>query len=223
MLDARSVTVAKRWFKLSPPYTDGACRLPGKGDRARETNDGLLFGPSTARLLALGWRGCGTKLPPFITIYTFRLPPALAAVWRDLAEARVGFLVVLLGVFLVAARAVVVFGFVFRVRFFVGEIFFFVVPDAGLALCCGFVARFLAAPIAAPESAPITVPTTGTPRAVPATAPATAPPSVLLPVPFSPLAASFSFSAMFSPWVGRNNVPLAGLPVNNGEPFLCSL
>ena len=72
----------------------------------------------------------------------FRLRPALGAVWRDLADARFRFLVVFLGVFLVAARAVVVFGFVFRVRFFVGEIFFFVVPDAGLALRCGFVLAF---------------------------------------------------------------------------------
>ena len=139
----------------------------------------------------------------------FWLRPALVAVRRDLAEVRFGLLVVaLLGaVFVVAARAVVLFGFVFLDDFFVVETFFveaffFGAADAGFAFRRGdFVVRFLAAPIAAPESAPITVPTTGTPRAVPATAPATAPPSVLPAVVFSALAASssFFFSSMFSP------------------------
>ena len=145
--------------------------------------------------------------PPSVTTYAFG--SVRCAVRRDLAEVRFGFLVVaLLGaVFVVAARAVVLFGFAFLDDFFVVETFFveaffFGDTDAGFAFRrCDFVVRFLAALIAAPESAPITVPTTGTPRAVPATAPATAPPSVLPAVLFSALAASssFFFSSMFSP------------------------
>ena len=110
----------------------------------------------------------------------FWLRAAFGAVRRALAEVRFGFLVVFLlaAVFVLAARAVAVFGFVFGFvldRFFVVEAFFFGVADAGFAFRCGPVVRFLAAPIAAPESAPITVPTTGAPRAVPATAPAISP------------------------------------------------
>jgi hypothetical protein len=122
---------------------------------------------------------------------------------------RFGFLVVALfgAVFVVAARAAVLFGFAFLDDFFVvetffAEAFFFGAADAGFTFRrCDLVVRFLAAPIAAPESAPITVPTTGTPRAVPARAPATAPPSVVPAVLFSGLAASssFFFSSIFSP------------------------
>ena len=120
---------------------------------------------------------------------------------------RFGFLVVALfgATFVVAARAVVLFGFAFDffvVETFLEEACIFGAAVAGFAFRrCDSVVRFLTVPIAAPESAPITVPTTGTPRAVPATAPATAPPSVLPTALFSALAASssFSFRPCFSP------------------------
>jgi hypothetical protein len=94
---------------------------------------------------------------------------ALGAVRRDLAEVRYGVLVVALfgATFVVAARAVVLFGFAFDffvVETFLEEACIFGAAVAGFAFRrCDSVVRFLTVPIAAPESAPITVPTTGTP------------------------------------------------------------